>query len=60
MLVEEYEEQAANCDNLCIIGGESADSEMPCVTCPFCKVVVTAQLTPTTIHCPSCHTTVKR
>lgn len=59
-----YEHQAANCDGLCEIDHNRIDktdpTKMPCVTCPFCKEIVTAELTPSTIHCPACKVTVKR
>lgn len=59
-----YEEQAANCDGLCEIDPERISKEdtslMPCVKCPFCEEIVTAELTPTTIHCPACLITVNR
>jgi len=61
---EEYEHKHDNCDGLCTIDPERVDQQdetrMPCVTCPFCKEIVTAELTPTTIHCPACKITVKR
>ena len=64
LTIEEYEHKAANCEGLCEIDHNRISAhdptKMPCVTCPFCKVIVTAELTPTTIHCPSCKITVKR
>jgi len=61
---KQYEHKAANCNGLCNIDHDRISSDdptkMPCVTCPFCKELVTAELTPTTIHCPSCKITVKR
>ncbi len=61
---ELYEHQAAECEGLCKIDHDRIDTydetKMPCVTCPFCKEIVTAELTPTTIHCPACKITVKR
>lgn len=60
----QYQQQAANCDGLCIIDpariAPKDDTKLPCVTCPFCKKVVTAELTPSSIHCPACKITVKR
>lgn len=59
-----YEHKAANCEGLCDIDQAKIDksdpSKMPCVTCPFCSQIVTAELTITTIHCPACKITVKR
>lgn len=61
---EQYENQHANCDGLCDIDHDRIASEnpnlMPCVTCPFCKRLVDAVLTPTTISCPECKTIVNR
>lgn len=61
---EQYEHQKADCDGLCEINhdGTAADNPnlMPCVTCPFCKELVDAILTPTTISCPKCEVTVSR
>jgi ssDNA-binding Zn-finger/Zn-ribbon topoisomerase 1 len=61
---QQYEHQAANCDGLCDIDrSRTSIAEphlMPCVTCPFCKEIVTAELTQTTIHCPQCKVTVRR
>ena len=59
-----YEHQHAECEGLCEIDPHriAVDNPnlMPCVTCPFCKEIVTAELTPSTIHCPACQITVKR
>ncbi len=58
-----YEQQVNDCDGLCVITEEMITKEpelMRCVTCPFCKEIVNAELTPATIHCPACHVTVKR
>jgi hypothetical protein len=64
LTTEEYEHKAANCDGLCEIDHNriAADNPnlMPCVTCPFCKQLVNAILTPDTISCPACKVTVKR
>jgi len=61
---EKYEHQHAECEGLCEIDPSRIDladeTKMPCVTCPFCKEIVTAELTPTTIHCPACKITVQR
>lgn len=62
--VEEYHRRKHLCEGKCEIDIERIDekdiSKMPCVTCPFCKKIVTAELTPKTIHCPACKVTVKR
>lgn len=64
LTVEQYEHQAANCDGLCSIDHDRIVNDnpnlMPCVTCPFCKELVDAILTPTTISCPKCKAQVKR
>lgn len=64
LTVEKYEEQHAQCEGMCEIDhnriSETDPNLMPCVTCPFCKEVVTAELTDTTIHCPNCLITVSR
>ncbi len=64
MTKKQYHEQAAQCDGLCVVDhtriAQDDPTKMPCVTCPFCQEIVTAELTSTTIHCPSCHITVKR
>jgi uncharacterized CHY-type Zn-finger protein len=64
LTAQTYEHQHAHCDGLCDIDPSRVDqkdeTKMPCVTCPFCKEIVTAELTPTTIHCPACKITVKR
>lgn len=62
---EQYEAHKALCDGLCDIDHDRqppADNPniMPCVTCPFCKELVDAILTPQTIACPSCKVTVSR
>lgn len=61
---ELYEAQAAACDSLCDIDhdriGNTDPTRMPCVTCPFCKQLVDAILTPETIACPSCKVEVTR
>lgn len=61
---EQYEHQHANCEGLCDIDHDriAADNPnlMPCVTCPFCKQLVDAILTETTISCPECKVTVSR
>ncbi|HTE57586.1 MAG TPA: hypothetical protein VK694_02495 [Verrucomicrobiae bacterium] len=60
---EHYEQQVADCDGLCIITDDMLAARpdlMRCVTCPFCKEVVNAILTPTTISCPKCEVTVNR
>lgn len=58
---ELYEQQVADCDNLCALPitiDQQVSGEMPCVRCPFCKEIVTAILTKTTISCPACKITV--
>ena len=61
---DQYEHQKSECNGLCEIDHNriAADNPnlMPCVTCPFCKEIVNAELTLTTIHCPACKITVKR
>ena len=60
--LKEYYEKKALCDDKCNPDYEkSKDNKyLPCVTCPFCKEIVTAELTPKTIHCPACKITVER
>ena len=61
LTTQEYEQQAAACDDLCAVPvtqEQHQAGELPCVRCPFCKLVVTAILTKTTISCPECKTTV--
>lgn len=64
LTAEEYEHQRDECDGLCEIDHDriAADdpTRMPCVTCPFCKQLVDAILTPATISCPKCEVTVSR
>jgi len=64
LTTEQYEQQHTECNGLCEIDHSRVSVDdpklMPCVTCPFCKEIVTAELTPTTIHCPLCKITVKR
>lgn len=65
LTVEDYERQHADCDGLCDIDHDrkpAVDNPfvMPCVTCPFCKELVDAELTPTTIACPACKVAVSR
>jgi hypothetical protein len=64
MTVDNYHSQKANCDNLCDIDHDKISSTnpnlMPCVTCPFCKQLVDAILTPESISCPKCKVTVNR
>lgn len=59
-----YHKQKLDCNGLCDIDHARIDKDDPtkmsCVTCPFCKEIVTAELTPTTIHCPACKVTVRR
>lgn len=60
--IEEYYAQQQSCDNLCDITDSLVEERgfMHCVTCPFCKEVVSAILTETTIACPSCLVEVNR
>lgn len=61
--VKEYQKQQADCNDLCNITQEMVDKKpdlMMCVTCPFCKVLVNAILTNTTIACPACEVVVDR
>jgi len=64
LTVDLYEEKHSNCEGLCDIDPDRIaikdPTKMPCVTCPFCKEIVTAELTAATIHCPACKITVKR
>ncbi len=64
LTIEQYEHKKAACNGLCDIDhnriADNDPSRMPCVTCPFCKEVVDAILTPTTISCPKCEVTVTR
>jgi hypothetical protein len=61
---QDYEHQKANCNNLCDIDHDRISNTnpnlMPCVTCPFCKHIVDAILTPETISCPKCNIVVSR
>lgn len=61
---DKYEHQKANCDGLCDIDpdriAKDDPSLLPCVTCPFCKELVDAILTETTIKCPACDVVVSR
>ena len=64
LTVEQYDHQKAECDGLCVIDHDRIANDnpnlMPCVTCPFCKQLVDAVLSPTTISCPSCLVSVSR
>ena len=65
LTVDEYEAQHAQCDGLCDIDHNRKPpvdnpNIMPCVTCPFCKQLVDAILTKTTISCPNCLVEVTR
>lgn len=65
LTIEEYERQHAACEGLCDIDHDRSPpaenpNVMPCVTCPFCKELVDAILTPKTISCPKCEITVTR
>lgn len=61
---EQYNHQKQKCRGLCDIDhsriSDDDPTKMPCVTCPFCKKIVTAELTPTTISCPVCKASVNR
>jgi len=62
LTTEEYKKQQAACDDLCNVTDELAEEKefKRCVTCPFCKEIVTAILTKTTIACPECKVVVPR
>lgn len=63
LTTQQYQEQVDNCDGLCVITDDMVIAEpelMRCVTCPFCKVIVNAILTPTSIACPACKIVVSR
>jgi hypothetical protein len=64
LTTNEYHTQKEICNNLCDIDHDRISGTdpnlMPCVTCPFCKEIVNAILTPETISCPSCKVTVSR
>lgn len=65
LTVEEYERQHAACEGLCDIDHDCKPvvenpNIMACVTCPFCKELVDAELTESTISCPACKVTVSR
>lgn len=59
---EEYNRQKSDCDGLCDITEEVVEEKnyLRCVTCPFCKELVDAVLTKTTIACPACSVIVDR
>jgi hypothetical protein len=59
----QYEQKIAECDGLCVVTDDMLTRTpdlMLCVTCPFCKEVVNAILTGTSISCPKCKVTVDR
>jgi hypothetical protein len=58
---EEYEQQVADCDGLCVITDKflEATHQMKCVRCPFCGDIVDAILTKTHIICPACNASAK-
>ena len=60
--LDKYLQQKSECDGLCDITDEVAENKnyLRCVTCPFCKQIVDAILTETTIACPSCEVIVDR
>lgn len=60
--VEQYKRQQAECDGLCDVTEVVVDESnlMRCVTCPFCKEIVSAILTEKTIACPECKVVVPR
>lgn len=63
LTVDEYHQQVADCDGLCVITEEMTKDDpnlMRCVRCPFCEETVDAILTATHIACPSCQAEVKR
>jgi len=60
---EQYEQQAADCDGLCVISEEMLEADpnlMKCVRCPFCEQIVNAIITAEEILCPECKATAKR
>ena len=61
LTAEQYEQQVADCDGLCVISEEllQATDRMKCVRCPFCEEIVDAILTETHISCPACRVRVK-
>ena len=62
MKTDEYYKMQADCDNQCQVDDELVEDRnfMKCVSCPFCKEVVNAILTKSTIACPACKVEVKR
>jgi len=63
LTVDEYRQQVADCDGLCVITDAMVTDNpnlMRCVTCPFCAETVDAILTPTHIACPKCNVSVER
>lgn len=59
---EQYEQQVADCDGLCVITDEMLQTTpdlMRCVRCPFCLKIVDAILTKTHIACPECKVSVE-
>lgn len=60
---EQYEQQVADCEDLCVITNDMLQADpnlMKCVRCPFCTETVDAILTDTQIICPACKSTAKR
>ena len=62
MRTEEYYKMQSDCDDKCYVTEVLVEEreQMKCVTCPFCKKVVNAILTKSTIACPACKVEVKR
>lgn len=62
LLIKEYQKQKNECDGLCDVTEKVAEEKnfLRCVTCPFCKEIVDAILTKTTIACPACDVIVDR
>ena len=62
MTKEEYIEKQKACDTLCDVTDELVEERnfMKCVTCPFCKEIVDAIVTKSTIACPKCEIIVER
>lgn len=62
MNTEDYTRMKNACDGLCDVTDELVEDRdmMRCVTCPFCKEMVDAILTKTTIACPACEIIVER
>ena len=62
MKIDEYYHMQSLCDDKCYVTDELIEEReyMKCVTCPFCKELVNAVLTKSTIACPACKVEVER